>query len=105
MKNMKKLAILTLVIGSLTILGCKKNNGCAWSEKAWIRDYSDSDTCGVLIELEDGTKLEPNNWTEHNPATWTNGALVWVSYKEASGASICNTGEIVEIKCLSEREF
>ena len=102
---MKKLALLTLLIGSLSIISCKKNNGCARSEKGWIRDLSDSDTCGVLIELEDGTKLEPTNWTEHNPLSWSNGDLVWVSYKEASGASLCNTGEIVKLRCISSREF
>ncbi|MCH2233845.1 MAG: hypothetical protein MK078_06285 [Crocinitomicaceae bacterium] len=102
---MKKFVFVTFVLGSLVFIGCQKYNGCTRAQKAWIRDYSESDTCGVLIELEDGTKLEPTNWTEHNPNSWSDGDLIWVSYKESSGASKCNTGEIVTLKCVSEREF
>lgn len=102
---MKRIILIGFAIGSFAFVSCKKNNGCARSEKAVVRDFSDSDTCGVLIELEIGTKLNPVNWEDYNVSSYKNGDLIWVSYKESSGISICGLGEVVKLKCVSSREF
>ncbi|UKN02531.1 hypothetical protein K6119_03225 [Paracrocinitomix mangrovi] len=105
---MKKLVIAGAVIAAFfSITSCNKNNGCPNnSEKAVIRDYSNvSDSCGVIIQTEDGTKLEATNLSEYGYVNMDSGQLVWVKYKEAAGASICGLGEVVQLKCLSEREY
>ncbi|MEX1002084.1 MAG: hypothetical protein WDZ35_08210 [Crocinitomicaceae bacterium] len=104
---MKKL-LFAGVVGAvmISVSSCNKNNGCPNnSEKAFVRDYTDSDTCGILFQLEDGTKLEPINRSEFPNINYEDGQLIWLKHKEASGASICGMGEIIEIKCVSEREF
>ncbi|MBK7128662.1 MAG: hypothetical protein IPM74_01600 [Crocinitomicaceae bacterium] len=90
----------------LLLSSCGKDTGgCFKGEKAWVRDYSDSDTCGIVFELEDGTFLEPTNLAEFQHLDYVHNMLIWVSYKEVSGASICGMGEIVEMKCIEEREY
>ena len=96
-----------LAISALTITSCgKKTGGCFKGEKAVVKDFSDqSDSCGIVFQLEDGTKLEPTNLVNFQGIDYTHGQLIWVSYKPASGASLCGLGEIVELKCVSEREY
>jgi hypothetical protein len=95
-----------LAVSVLLIASCgKKTGGCYKGEKAWVKDFTDSDTCGILFQLEDGTKLEPINLSEFSGMEFNHGDLVWISYKPASGASLCGMGDIVEIKCLAEREY
>jgi len=104
---MKKILFLGMLASTVLVFSaCKKNNGCSQSEKAVVRDFSEtSDTCGILFQLEDGTKLEPNNLTEYPLMNYEEGELVWLSYKAASGTSICGLGDVVKIKCISEREY
>jgi hypothetical protein len=92
-----------LVMTTISIAACKKNNGCSRSEKAWVVDLSDSDTCGIVFRLEDNEYLEATNLSEFKE--YGDGDLVWISYKSTSGASTCDLGEIVKIRCLSDREF
>jgi len=94
-----------LAVATLTFASCKKNNGCSFSEKAVVKDFSYTDSCGIVFQLEDGTKLEPTNLAEHSGMEYKSGDLVWLSYKPASGASTCGLGEIVEIRCVSKREY
>lgn len=95
-----------LFVGLALIASCGKDTGgCAKGEKAWVKDYSESDTCGIVFELEDGTELEATNLSEYINFGFTHDKKIWISYKEASGASLCGRGEIVEIKCLAEREY
>ena len=104
---MKKLLFIGFIGAVLfSVSACNKNNGCPnSSEKAKIRDFT-SDSCTFIIQLEDGTKLEPTNLSEYPYVNMEEGQLVWVKYKESSGASTCGLGEqIVRLKCLSEREF
>jgi hypothetical protein len=95
-----------LAVSVLLIASCgKKTGGCYKGEKAWVKDFSESDTCGILFRLEDGTYLEPINLSEFNNLPLNHDDLVWISYKPASGASLCGKGDIVEIKCLADREY
>ncbi|WP_027420186.1 hypothetical protein [Crocinitomix catalasitica] len=101
MKSKLLLGLLALI--AISFAACKKNNGCSRSEKAWVMDLSDSDSCGLVFRLEDNTLLEATNVNEFQ--NFENGDLVWISYKETAGASLCKLGTIVKIRCLTEREF
>ena len=104
---MKKLLLVSVVsIAALGMTACNKKNGCPNnSEKAVVRDFSDTDTCGIVFQLEDGTKIEPTNRSEFPSINYQEGQLIWVKYKPASGASTCGLGDIVKLKCISEREY
>lgn len=104
MKLKHLFGILTIgAISALSFTACKKNNGCARSEKGWVVDLSDSDTCGIVFRLEDNTYLEATNLNEFQQ--FEDGDLVWISYKETAGASTCDLGEIVRIRCVVPRDF
>lgn len=105
--KMKKYIALSLITcGIATLTACNKNNGCPNnSDKAIVRDFSDTDSCGIVFELEDGSKLEATNLSEFPGLDYEEGMLVWLDSKPASGASTCGLGDIVRIKCISEREF
>lgn len=101
----KTFLFAAFIAGALSFTACNKHNGCSRSEKAWVRDFT-NDTCGIVFELEDGTKLEPTNLAEfQNQLEFTEGALIWLSYKDVDGASTCGLGEIIEIRCVAEREY
>ena len=92
-----------LALATIAFSACNKNNGCARSEKATVLDFSDSDTCGLVFRLEDGTYLEATNLNEFQ--AWEAGDLVWISHKETAGASTCGLGEVIQIRCVVAREF
>lgn len=96
-----------LALTALMISSCgKKTGGCPGGEKAIVKDFSEeSDSCGIVIQLEDGTKLEATNLIEFQNIDFSHGTLLWVSYRDVSGTSLCGLGEIVELKCVSEREY
>lgn len=94
-----------LAVSALVISSCgKKTGGCAKGEKAVVKNF-DNDSCDILFKLEDGTYLQPTNLSNFQSLEYNDGDLVWVSYKETSGASLCGMGEIVEMKCIAEREY
>lgn len=99
---------LKYLFGGLALItvgftACKKNNGCARSEQATVLDLSDSDSCGIVFKIEDGTFLEGANLNEFQ--TFEDGDLVWISYKNTAGASTCGIGEVVHIRCVVPREY
>ena len=56
-----------------------------------------------MIELNNGTKLEPTNLNDFSINLEEN-KKIWVVYHTAAQmASICMTGEIVTIDCISAR--
>ncbi|MGB1104319.1 MAG: hypothetical protein ACPG21_11910 [Crocinitomicaceae bacterium] len=99
-----KFALAFFALATLGVTACNKNNGCSRSEKAIVRDFSDSGTCGIVFELEgDGTYLEATNLSDFQK--FEDGDLVFISHKETAGASTCGLGEIVYIRCVVPREF
>ena len=80
---------------------CSKNH-CRYGEKAVLGDASGLG-CGVIIELSNGTYVEPTNLSDFS-MEMTLGKKVWVSY-HLSGAqgSVCMVGDIVVVDCISER--
>lgn len=86
---------------SLLLLACNRST-CENAQAATIVDYTGLDGCGLVIQLQNGTVLEPVNLNDFN-MTPTDGMKVWVKYHEIAGGSICMVGQIVEIDCLAKR--
>lgn len=68
-----------------------------------VKDYTGLDGCGYLIELDNGTRLEPV--IVHDSIKFYDGQRVKLSYVERNDmASICMAGIIAEITCIEEIE-
>jgi hypothetical protein len=103
MKDMKSNIIPLLLLASILLssTGCRKNE-CVDGEKAVLRDLNGLDGCGFVVELTDGTRLEPVNLSDFS-VSLTDGKPVWVEYHEISSGSICMVGTTVQIDCLEAR--
>ena len=87
---------------SLLILGsCTKDTNCENSEHAELKNLTGLDGCGWVLELDNGSKLEPQNLSDFEIAL-VDGKDVHVRYTEIEGGSICMVGQMVTIDCLSE---
>ena len=89
---MNKLLFI-LIIAGLFISCSKRFSGCYQGE---LKNLTGLDGCGWVIELNDGTTLEPTNLSEFENSP-QEGQKVCVKYEEIEGASICMVGKIVEI--------
>ena len=99
----QKKNLLCLVVLTLAIHSCNKESECEGSYSAKLVNMTGLDGCSWMIELGDGTKLEPTNLNDFNINLQEN-QKIWVVYHTAAQmASICMHGEIVTIDCISER--
>ena len=99
----QKILLLSLVVLTLAIHSCNKESECEDSQSAKLVNMTGLDGCSWMIELDNGTKLEPTNLNDFNINLQAN-QKIWVVYHTASQmASICMHGEIVTIDCISER--
>lgn len=111
-----------IIISCLLILSCsqenitpkeKNTNGC--SIEATIRNYTGFDGCGYVLELKDGSILDPIRMVvcgppPHNIMTLDNpllnfeeeGKKVFVEYEPMQSVSICMVGQTVKVICISE---
>lgn len=97
-----KIGLSFIIIIILSIGSCKKTSPCDHGIKGTLKNYTGLDGCGWMIELNDGSVIEPSNLNDFMIIPAEN-KKIWVSYESAPLASICMVGEIVIIKCISER--
>jgi hypothetical protein len=99
-----RLSFLIFVAGFL--IGCKSQKNSTPEVEAVLIDYTGTDGCGWLIELDNPDKnkkkiLEPVNLGSFS-LTKKNGLKIRLTYKEVSGmASICMMGRVVELTSIS----
>lgn len=100
MKNLLVAIIVILVM----VIGCNTTNEAviAETQTAYFRDYRGLDGCIWVIELSDGTRLEPINLGDFDIVP-TDGKKIEVAYTTAPYLSICMVGEMVEITAIVER--
>jgi|TARA_Y100000385_G_C13032050_1_gene611226 hypothetical protein len=101
--NYQKILVLTLFLLTLAIHSCNKQSECENSQSAKLVNMTGLDGCSWMIELNDGTKLEPNNLNDFSIDLEEN-KKIWIVFRPAAQmVSICMVGEIVTIDCISER--
>ena len=111
--------IFAIAFFSLMLLNCSDDEVTIPEEGlcttlATVRDYRGLDGCDFVLELIDGTILEPVKMTVCGPAPQstmtledplanvrTDGTTVIIDYEETSGGSICMVGQLVKITCLT----
>ena len=91
-----------LLIFLIFLISCSKSN-ISWTS-ATIQDLTGLDGCGLVIQLEDQSYLEPINLSYFSStATISDNQKVRVKYQEIDVASTCMVGKIIEIKELQNR--
>jgi hypothetical protein len=113
---MKRGVQLLFVFAALVFFQCESESGPDCSVQATVRDLTGFDGCGIVLELEDGTRLEPlrlircgtppqAKQAEQDPLdgfVFYDGQLVTIGYEETESPSICMVGPVVRITCISE---
>jgi hypothetical protein len=112
---MKKL--LPILLLAFVFTQCDEDDNAQCSIVATVRDLTGFDGCGIVLELEDGSRIEPvlpilfcgtpplpKEITE-DPIygfEFVDGKRVKISYKETGDFSICMIGPVVKITCIEE---
>lgn len=114
---MKFIAVALLLMSSIFNCGGEKNSAenvkaSACNYTATVKDFTGLDGCGLMFELEDGTRLIPEHRVyiqaptiDEDPLyhyTMTAGARVKISYKETDSMNVCMAGKTVFITCLTK---
>jgi hypothetical protein len=107
---MKSLVGLFFVFG---LTGCFNQVVCPapeCSQEATVVDYTGTDGCGLLLELENGARRIPSYRTYIQAPTPAEdpiyhydlkaGEKVYISYKQEDAASACMMGDVVFITCI-----
>jgi len=118
--EMKAIAIAVVLLTSLFNCNGGKvgdvdkdiHSGC--TERATITDFTGLDGCGLMLVLDDGTRLNPERRVyiqapkrEDDPLYYFEmkaGEKVKISYKETGGADACMAGKRVFITCITKLE-
>lgn len=98
---MRKLTYFVFLACTVLFFSCNKDGSCNNSEHVIMRNLTGLDGCGWVLQLDDNSKLEPQNLNDFE-IEFVEGKSLHVSYKEIDAGSICMVGKIVEIKCLTE---
>jgi hypothetical protein len=94
---MKKLLFLALI---LVLVSCAQQH-CPNGVPVKMRNLSGLDGCGWVLELTDGSRLEPINLNTYN-LNLVEGKKIYITYEDFPGASICMVGKIVKITSVCE---
>lgn len=87
--------LLTLVVTS-----CAQQH-CPYGVPVKMKNLTGLDGCGWVLELNDGTRLEPINLNEFN-VSMVEGKKLFVTYEDFPAASICMVGKMVKIISVCE---
>jgi hypothetical protein len=119
-KDFMKHIVLVLGLGVFLGSGCGEETkiincfpvGC--EIEAVVKDLSDLDGCGLVLELKDGTRLIPERRTyiqaptkEDDPIYYfpiRDGQKVKINYRTTQLLGTCMAGDIVFITCISSPE-
>ena len=101
---MKRLKLLLGLAIATTLLftSCDKNSICPDSKKATLTDMTGLDGCGMMITLNDDSRLDPINLGDFD-INIEDGQKVWISYTVTPMNNICMSGESITIECITER--
>ena len=92
------------MVGQAARVDCIQQIGDGASVRGVVKDYTGLDGCGFIIELEDGTTLEPAEVMVRN-FEFRDNQKVWLTYVSLTNqVSVCMVGELVRVTGITERE-
>ncbi|MBN2776926.1 MAG: hypothetical protein JXR36_04760 [Bacteroidales bacterium] len=103
MKVNKLIIILSIIIIGFASCKSVKPTTCENAVPAKLKNMHGMDGCGWGIELKNGQTLEPVNLNAFEIEK-KDKKKIWITYESADEYhSICMSGPMIKIKCLSER--
>lgn len=113
---MKRIFLLLFVV--LVFSRCNDDDAQQCSTVATIKDFTGLDGCGFVLELEDGSFIQPQLLlrcgtppvvedagillVDVTHFELVDGMRVKISYEETGDMSICMVGPVVKITCIRE---
>lgn len=108
--------VLIFIFCGVVLLGCENESDSTCDFNATVKDLSGLDGCGFVLELEDGSSLQPlrvfDCGTPPLPKEVTedplfnfqmfDGQKVRISFDETDMLSSCMVGRVVKISCIEE---
>lgn len=97
---MKQFVIFVLL--SMFTFSCNpiKTTSSKCTTEGKVKDMTGLDGCKFLIELADGTKLNPIEFSDKS-FELKDGQKIRFSYESVDAMNICMAGETVKITCIS----
>lgn len=93
--------IIILFAFSLALASCEQNEATLFSETGTVIDYAGAGKCGIVIELDNGNKIQPLYYP--NGFIFSQGQRVLVEYVELTNIkSGCDRGVASEISYVEE---
>jgi len=98
---MKRILILFAIL-TITITACQNDNDeIKLSETGMVVDYAGAGNCGIIIELENGSRIQPMYYPDG--FTFTQGQRVFVEYIELDNVvPSCDRGVPAEVTLIEE---
>lgn len=97
-----KISLKGLLLITIIFIGCQDDEPKQGCSNGILVNATGFDGCGWLIELHDGTRLEPVNLDDFDIAL-DDAHAICVEYVERTDlGSICMTGTIVELTSIVE---
>ena len=102
---MKYTSTILTVFLIVLIIACRNESKCRDAAVTGnFKDLNGLDGCGMIIELENGDKLNPVNLEAMNVEA-VDGKKVFLTYTKLEDAmSICMVGDMVEITCIEVQD-
>jgi len=97
---MKRTFIL-IVLSIFILSACQKEEALTFQETGTVVDYAGAGNCGIVIDLDNGNKIQPLYYPEG--FVFSNGQRVLVEYTELPNVvSSCDRGAASDIKYVEE---
>ena len=97
----KVLTIMSLMALIFIISRCRKDEMCPNLEEGKI--ISSLYGCGLIIELDNGMKLEPINLSDFDTEFEVGQDILVAYHEDVSRGSYCMNGKIVELDCIHDQ--
>lgn len=96
-----KQIIIILFLFSIILVGCQKDEEITLQESGIVVDYAGAGNCNLIIELDNGGRIQPLYYPDG--FTFTQGQRVLVEYVELPNVIAgCDRGMAAEIKYAEE---
>ena len=97
---MRHLALI-LIVSVFVLFGCQQDEEITLSEAGVVVDYAGAGNCGIVIELDNGNRIQPIYYP--SGFIFANGQRVYVEYVELPNViSGCDRGIACEVKHAEE---
>lgn len=93
------LIIFSVILSVFTACNPSKKISNQCSTEGTLRDMTGLDGCKFLIELEDGSRLNPVEYSVKS-FNFEDGQQIRFSYEKVETMNVCMAGQTVKVTCL-----